>query len=77
MTPDQDAPTGPILSAAEARKRFFFYLLLKLAGLGALFGGVLLARGGVNVGNALLLAFGCASLFVRPHMLGLTTRPEK
>ena len=41
-----------------------------------MFGGVFLAQGGVTVLSALLLAFGAASLFVRPRMLGLTTRPE-
>ena len=68
---------APILSAAEARKRFFLYLVIKLAGLAALFGGVFLSRGGVTAISAILLVIGGAALFVRPRMLGLTTRPER
>jgi hypothetical protein len=73
---DNEPVTGPILSVKEAKKRFFLYVLLRFGGLGAIFGGVFLAQGGVTVLSALLLAFGAASLFVRPRMLGLTTRPE-
>ncbi len=72
---DADAP-GPILSAKEAKKRFFIYLVLKLGGLGAMFGGVFLSQGGVSVLSVVMLLAGVASLFVRPRMLGLTTRPE-
>jgi hypothetical protein len=72
----QDEPT-PVLSVAEAKKRFLFYFLLKIAGLAALFGGVFLGRGGVTAASVVLLLAGAASLFVRPKLLGLTTRPEK
>jgi hypothetical protein len=74
---DPQKPPGPVLSAAEAKKRFFVYLLLKLFGLGALFAGVLLSRGQVTIPSIALFIVGAASLFVRPRMLGLTTRPEK
>lgn len=68
----------PILSAATARKRFILYFALKLTGLGAMFGGVLLSRGGgLSAASVILLLVGAASLFVRPRMLGLTTRPER
>lgn len=67
----------PVLSVAEAKKRYFLYLALKLAGLAALFGGVFLARGGVTPVSVVLLLAGAVSLFVRPRMLGLTTRPER
>ncbi len=72
-----DKPPGPILSPAEAKKRFLLYFLLKLTGLAALFGGVLLTRGGISLLAVLLIAAGAATLFVRPKLLGLTTRPEK
>ena len=75
--PSTDEPSGPILSPAEARKRFFAYFLLKLAGLAALFGGVFQSRGGIGIIGVLLLAAGAATLFIRPKTLGLTTRPEK
>ncbi len=65
---------GPILSAAEARKRFLLYLALKLLGLVALFSGVLLSRGGSPTIGVVLLLAGAACLFVRPKHLGLTTR---
>jgi hypothetical protein len=68
---------GPILSAAEAKKRLAQYMLLKFAGLAALFGGVFLAQRGLNAVSIGLLVLGAAALFVRPRMLGLTTRPEK
>ena len=70
------APTGPILSATEARKRLGLYMAVKFIGLAALFGGVFLARGGINAAAILLLLAGAGALFVRPRMLGLTTRPE-
>ncbi len=72
-----DEPPAPILSAAEAKKRFGLYLVLKLAGLAALVGGVVLLRGGTTVIGGILLAVGGAALFVRPRHLGLTTRPER
>jgi hypothetical protein len=68
---------GPILSAAEAKKRLAQYMLLKFTGLAALFGGVFLAQRGLNAVSIGLLVLGAAALFVRPRMLGLTTRPEK
>ncbi len=78
MNDAEDTPTGPVLSPGEAKKRFFLYLVLKLAGLGALFAGVLMTRGGgISIVSGALFAIGAASLFVRPKMLGLTTRPER
>lgn len=68
----------PVLPVAEARKRFVVYAAVKLGGLAALFGGVILEhRGGITVVNVLLIAVGAACLFVRPRMLGLTRRPGK
>lgn len=77
MSDAENTPTGPVLSPGEAKKRFFIYLVLKLAGLGALFAGVLMARGGISIVSGALFVLGAASLFVRPKMLGLTTRPER
>ncbi len=71
------ADETPILTAAEAKKRFFGYFALKLAGLAALIGGVLLSRGGVTAVSVVLLLIGAASLFVRPRLLGLTTKPDR
>ena len=68
---------GPILSVAEAKKRFFVYLVLKLSGLGAMFGGVFLSRGGVSAISVILLVVGAVTLFLRPRHLGLTTRAER
>ena len=77
MSETDETPQGPVLSPAEAKKRFFLYLVLKLGGLGALFGGVLMARGGISILSGVLFVAGAASLFVRPKTLGLTTRPER
>ncbi|KPF79643.1 hypothetical protein IP88_01790 [alpha proteobacterium AAP81b] len=66
---------APILSKAEARKRFFLYFGLKLVGLVALFAAVFVSRDGLTLVGGLLLAVGGASLFVRPRHLGLTTTP--
>lgn len=71
------APAGPILSATEAKKRLALYMAVKFVGLAALFGGVFLARGGINAAAILVLLVGAGALFVRPRMLGLTTRPER
>ncbi|WP_426165488.1 hypothetical protein [Sandarakinorhabdus sp. DWP1-3-1] len=71
-----DGP-APVLSAAEAKKRFILYFLLKLVGLAILVGGVVLLRGGTTAAGAILLAIGAGALFVRPRHLGLTTRPER
>ena len=76
-TPELPETTGPILSAGEAKKRLALYFALKLAGLAALFGGIFLSRGGVAAASIVLLIAGAATLFVRPKLLGLTTRPEK
>jgi hypothetical protein len=67
----------PILSAAEAKKRFLIYVGIKFAGLGLLIGGLFLARSGLNIGNGAMLLVGAASFFLKPRMLRLTTRPEK
>jgi hypothetical protein len=72
-----EKPAGPILSAAEAKKRLAIYMAVKFAGLAAMFGGVFVARGGINAGALILLAIGAVALFIRPRMLGLTTRPEQ
>lgn len=66
-----------LLSPQEAKKRFYLYFMLKLAGLAAFFGGILLARGEWKAIGVVLLIAGAASLFVRPRHLGLTTRPEE
>ena len=73
---EPDVP-GPILSPAEAKKRFLLYVLLKFFGLGALFAGALLARGGPTPLAIIVLLAGALSLFVRPKHIGLTTRPER
>lgn len=72
-----EKPAGPILSAAEAKKRLAIYMAVKFVGLAAMFGGVFMARGGINAGALILLAIGAVALFIRPRMLGLTTRPEQ
>lgn len=66
----------PILSATEAKKRFFVYLAIKFAGLGLLIGGLFLAQGGITIGSGLMLLVGGLSFFLRPRHLGLT-RPER
>ena len=77
MSESTPPDVGPILSAGEAKKRLAIYMAVKFAGLATLFGGVFLARGGINAGAILLLLVGAVALFVRPRMLGLTTRPEQ
>lgn len=67
---DNPAP----LSVAEAKKRYFAYLAIKLMGLINLFGGVFLAQDGITVISGLMVAAGLASLLLRPHRLGLTDR---
>lgn len=76
-TPPNEKPAGPILSAGEAKKRLAMYMLVKFVGLAAMFGGVFLAKDGINIGAVVLLVIGAGALFVRPRMLGLTTRPEQ
>jgi hypothetical protein len=66
--------TPLILSPEEAKKRFLLYSLLKLGGLAALFGGVFLGQSGVTPVSVVLLLAGAGSLFIRPKMLGLTTK---
>jgi hypothetical protein len=63
----------PILTKAEAQKRFFLYFGVKLVGLAALFGAVFLSRDGLTLAGGVLLAIGGAGLFVRPRHLGLTS----
>jgi hypothetical protein len=70
-------PDRPILSPAEAKKRFLLYFALKMAGLAALFGGVFLGKGTLTPASGLLLLIGLAALFVRPRHLGLTTPAKK
>ena len=71
-------PDGPILSVAEAKRRYILYIVMKLAGLAALFGGVFLARDGATAAGLVLLGIGGATLFVRPRAMGLTTpKPPK
>ncbi len=66
-----------ILTAAEAKRRYLIYIAMKLAGLAALFGGVFLARDHVTGGAIALMGVGLSTLFVRPRMIGLTTkRPD-
>jgi len=76
-TQPSEKPAGPFLSAAEAKKRLAMYMLVKFVGLAAMFGGVYLAKDGITAGAVVLLIIGAAALFVRPRMLGLTTRPEQ
>lgn len=63
------------LSAAEMKKRYFIWLTIKLLGLINLFGGVFLSKSGVTIISGLMIAAGIASLFLRPHRLGLNRKP--
>ena len=67
---DDPAP----LSLADAKKRYFAYLAIKLMGLINLFGGVFLAKNGITFISGLMVAAGLACLFLRPRQLGLTDR---
>lgn len=67
---DEPAP----LTVAEAKKRYFAYLAIKLMGLINLFGGVFLAQDGITIISGLMVVAGLASLLLRPHRLGLTNR---
>ena len=62
------------LTVAEAKKRYFAYLSIKLMGLINLFGGVFLAKDGITFISGLMVVAGLASLLLRPHRLGLTDR---
>ncbi len=70
-------PEAPpiILPPDVAKRRFTLYLVVKLGGLGLLFAGVALSRHGFTVVSAVVLLVGTATLFIRPHMLGLTKKP--
>ena len=70
---DDPAP----LSVGDARKRYFAYLAIKLMGLFNLFGGVFLAKNGITIISGLMIAAGLASIFLRPHRLGLTARRKR
>ena len=70
---DDPAP----LSIAEAKQRYFAYLAFKLMGLFNLFGGVFLAKNGITFISGLMVAAGLASIFLRPHRLGLTKRRKR
>ncbi|WP_164155389.1 hypothetical protein [Sandarakinorhabdus rubra] len=64
----------PILSKAEARKRYLLYVGVRFFGLAVMVLGVWLSR---TVGQAPGLAvvlLGGATLFIRPKHLGLTRR---
>ena len=69
MTEPEPAPE--ILSETDAKQRLLIYTIIRLTGIGSLFGGVLLGRGGITVPSVLLLVFGAASLFIRPRMLAV------
>lgn len=70
----EESDGRPILSEAEAKKRFLIYFAVKMIGLAALFAGVFLGQRGLNVPSVLLFLAGAVSLFIRPKMLGLTGR---
>ena len=74
MADDEAAPPALILSASEAKRRYLIYFAMRLCGLAVLFGGVFLARETVTPLSLVLIGIGGATLFVRPRMLGLTTR---
>jgi hypothetical protein len=62
------------LPAAEARKRYFIFLAVRVTGLAVMAAGVWMVR---NIGEAPGLAVvlvGGSSLFVRPKHLGLTRK---
>ena len=62
------------LPAAEAKKRYLVYLVVRLTGLAVMAAGVWLVREvGQAPGLAVVLLGGC-SLFVRPKHLGLTRK---
>ena len=46
-------------------------------GLFNLFGGVFLAKNGITIISGLMIAAGLASIFLRPHRLGLTARRKR
>ncbi len=63
------------LPIAEARRRFYIYLAVKLGGVATLaIGVVLFIRTGPDVPAAVAVALGTLALLVRPRMLGLTQR---
>ena len=60
------------LDPATARKRYLAYVLFRFAGLGLLFAGVWLGRGGASIPSVAMTLLGGATLFVRPRHLGLS-----
>ena len=74
--PQTNKPPQPFkpLPAAEAKKRYFVYLAVRLTGLAVMAAGVWMVREvGQAPGLAVVLLGGC-SLFVRPRHLGLTRK---
>ena len=69
-----DPDNKPIMTEADAKKRFLIYLVIKLSGLAALFGGIFLARQAISPPAIALLIAGAIALFLRPKHLGLTGR---
>ena len=72
---DDELEPVVILSEAEAKRRYFIYMSMRLAALVVVFGGVYVARNGVTPLALVLIGVGIATLFVRPRMIGLATRP--
>jgi hypothetical protein len=65
---DPEAPPV-IVPEATAKRRLAIYTGIRLAGLAALFGAVVLAQRGIGVVSVVLLMLGAGSLFVRPKLL--------
>lgn len=66
--------TDPVLSAAQARKRYLIYVAVRFAGLAVMAIGLWLNQTvGEAVGVAVAL-IGGLTLFVRPRHLGLTAK---
>ena len=59
-----------ILPEAVAKRRLLIYTLIRLTGIAFVFGGLILARGGIGIVSVLLMLVGAASLFIRPKILG-------
>lgn len=68
MADDETPPE--ILPEAVAKRRLLIYTLIRLTGIAMVFGGLILAQGGIGIGSVLLMLVGGASLFIRPKMLG-------
>jgi|GEM_PF-5825786 hypothetical protein len=67
---NDDVQSAEIVPEQVAKRRLAIYTLIRLAGIGMLFGGLLLGQGGIGIASVLLLLVGAASLFIRPRMLG-------